>query len=258
MKNQIFNEINIVTMKRMGNSSIDGIITSPPYNISKKRKDNYYNTGYSELDNLTSEEYLKVRVNEFKEFSRILKDKGVICYNISYMHENPILPNLLITKIHEETDLTIADVIYWKKNNSIPFQTSPNKLSRIVEPVYIFVHKDNLTNFKANKEISKVNERTGQLFYKKYDNYIEAKNNDGYKSTLKAVYSTELVRKLIHIYYPNGSIIYDPFMGSGTTALGCIEEDLYYLGSEMKEEHYKVSLNRIHLLKKNIQSEKIK
>lgn len=245
-------------MKRMSDSSIDGIITSPPYNISKKRKDCYYNTGYSELDNLTSEEYLKVRVNEFKEFSRILKNKGVICYNISYMHENPILPTLLIAKVHEETDLTIADIVYWKKSNSMPFQTSSNKLSRIVEPVYIFVHKDSLSDFKANKDISKINERTGQTFYKNYYNYIEAKNNDGYKSTLKSVYSTELVKKLIHIYYPKGSVIYDPFMGSGTTALGCIEEGVSYLGSEMKEEHYKVSIDRINILKKAIHGEKIK
>lgn len=250
MKNQIFNEINIVTMKRMEDSSIDGIITSPPYNISNKRKDCYYNTGYSEIDNLTSDEYLRVRINEFKEFSRILKSGGVICYNISYMHENPILPTLLIAKIHEETDLTIADVIYWKKSNSMPFQTSPNKLSRIVEPIYIFVHKDNLSNFKANKEVSKVNERTGQHFYKKYDNYIEAKNNDGYKSSLKAVYSTDLIRRLIKIYYPKGSVIYDPFIGSGTTALGCIDEGLSFIGSEMKLEYYNISMDRIKKLEK--------
>jgi site-specific DNA-methyltransferase (adenine-specific) len=229
----------------MPDGFVSGIVTSPPYNISSKRKDYYYNTGYSDIDNLTSEEYLKIRVNEFKEFSRILVKGGVICYNISYMHQNPILPNLLISKIHEETDLTIADTIYWKKSNSIPFQTSPNKLSRIVEPVYVIVHKENLANFKANKEVSKVNPRTGQSFYKKYDNYIEARNNDGYKTTLKAVYSTELVKKLIEIYYCPGSLIYDPFMGSGTTAIACIEKHLNYIGSEMKEEYYNLSNKRI-------------
>lgn len=243
--NKIFNEVNLVTMKRISDGFVSGIVTSPPYNISSKRKDYYYNTGYSDIDNLSSEEYLKIRINEFKEFSRILIKGGVICYNISYMHQNPILPILLISKIHEETDMTMADIIYWKKSNSIPFQTSPNKLSRIVEPVYIITHKEKLSNFKANKEISKVNQRTGQAFYKKYDNYIEAKNNDGYKTTLKAVYSTELVKKLIDIYYPSGSLIYDPFMGSGTTAVACIEKKLNYIGSEMKEEYFNVSNKRI-------------
>lgn len=248
--NKIYNEVNIVTMKNMPNDFIDGIITSPPYNISKRRKDMYYNTGYSDIDNLTSDEYLKVRVNEFKEFSRILKKGGVICYNLSYIHENPILPNLLVSKVHEETDLTLGDVIYWKKNNSIPFQTSPNKLSRIVEPIYIFVHKSSVSNFKANKEVSKVNPKTNQKFYRKYDNYLEAKNNDGYKTALKAVYSVELVEKIINIYFKRGSLIYDPFMGSGTTSIGCIKSGCNYIGSEIKTEFFNDCLNRIYVEEK--------
>jgi DNA modification methylase len=163
--NQIFNENNMVTMSRMESNSISGVITSPPYNISSKRKDMYYNTGYSDIDNLTTDEYLEVRTNEFKEFDRIIKNDGVILYNMSYIHENPSLPHLLINKVISETNLTLADVIYWKKGNSIPFQTSPTKLSRIVEPVYVFVHKDSLTNFKTNKKVSKINPKTGQKFY---------------------------------------------------------------------------------------------
>jgi site-specific DNA-methyltransferase (adenine-specific)/modification methylase len=245
MINQIFNENNIDTMSRMDTGSIDGVITSPPYNISSKRKDMYYNTGYSDIDNHTPEEYLEIRVSEFKEFQRIIKDDGVVLYNISYIHENPSLPYQLINKVIGDTDFTMADVIYWKKNNAIPFQTSPTKLSRIVEPVYVFVKKHRLSDFKTNKEISKVNKKTGQNFYKNYTNFIEAKNNDGFKSTLKAVYSTDLVTKLIDIYFPTGSIIYDPFMGSGTTALSCKMKNCKYIGSEIKEEYYNQSIFRL-------------
>jgi site-specific DNA-methyltransferase (adenine-specific) len=249
MLNQIFNESNLETMGKMPDEFIDGIICSPPYNIGKKRKDFYYNTGYNEIDNLTTEQYLETRVNEFKEFSRILKNKGVICYNLSYFHQNPILPTLLISQIHQQTDLTLADIIYWKKSNAIPFQTSPNKLSRIIEPIYIIVHKDNINNFKANKKISKVNKKTGQIFYKNYNSLIEAKNNDGFKSPLKAVYSTELVKKIIQIYFPQQSLIYDPFMGSGTTACACIESKINYIGSEIKFDNFKTSEERIKILK---------
>ena len=168
MINQLFNENNIETMAKMPNGFIDGIITSPPYNITTKRKDVYYNNGYSDSDNLTQDEYLEVRTNEFKEFSRIIKGDGVICYNISYHNENPILPTLLISKIHNETDLTVADIITWKKSTSIPFQTSPTKLSRITELIYVIVKKDKLHSFSTNKEVSKINEKTGQKFYKNY------------------------------------------------------------------------------------------
>lgn len=109
------------------------------------------------------------------------------------------------------------------------------------ELIYVFVKKDKLHNFKTNKEISKINEKTGQKFYKNYTNLIEAKNNDGFKSSLKASYSSELVEKLIHIYFPENSLIYDPFMGIGTTAKGCINKHCDYIGSELSIEFYEDS-----------------
>ena len=240
MINQIFNEDNLSTMMRIPDNTISGIITSPPYNITTKRKDIYYNNGYSDNDNLTEEEYLEVRTNEFKEFSRIMNDKGVICYNISYHNENPILPTLLISKIHNETDLTIADIITWKKSNAIPFQTSPTKLSRLCELVYVIVKKEHLHDFITNKEISKINEKTNQKFYKNYVNIIEAKNNDGVKCKLKASYSEEFVEKLMNIYFPEESLIYDPFMGIATTARACKKNNRNFIGSELDKEHYEI------------------
>lgn len=244
-RNVIYNENCSITLKRLHDKSIDGIITSPPYNINTERSDCYYNNGYSEIDGLSESGYLQIRTNEFREFNRILKDRGVICYNISYAKENPILPTLLVSKVHNETGLTIADIICWKKPNALPFQTSPTKLSRITELIYIFVKKEYLHTFKTNKDISKVNERTGQKFYKNYTNFIEAKNNDGYKCRLKASFSQELVSKLISIYFPEGSLIYDPFTGIGTTQLSCVENNCNYIGSELMKEYYDISLLRV-------------
>lgn len=242
---KIYNENNLVTMSKIPSQFISGITCSPPYNLSTKRKDVYYNNGYSDIDGLSESDYIDIRVNEFKEFSRIMKETGVICYNISYHNENPILPTLLMTEVHRQTDLTVADIICWKKSNSIPFQTSPTKLSRITELIYIIVKKDHLHDFETNKEVSTINEKTGQKFYKNYVNYIEAKNNDGIKSKLKAAYSEELVFKLIDIYFKKGSIIYDPFSGLGTTARACKKSGLSFIGSEMDEEIYNQSIDLI-------------
>jgi DNA modification methylase len=245
MENKIFNEDNIITMSNISDKSISGIITSPPYNISTRRKDTYYDNGYSHLDGLSEEEYLKLRINEFKEFSRIIEDRGVICYNLSYHNENPILPTLLMTRIHQETDLTLADMITWKKSTALPFQTSPTKLSRICEQIYIIVKKEHLHDFRANKRISKINEKTGQKFYKNYVNLVEAKNNDSIKTKLKATYSEDLVTKLISIYFPEDSLIYDPFMGIGTTARACLKNKRKFIGSELCKDHYDTSIKYI-------------
>lgn len=260
MKNKIFNENNIKTMTKIPDNHCDGIITSPPYNLGRnpnhRRKDqDDYNLYTDNVDNLTEEEYLQVRTTEFHEFERIVKDDGVILYNMSYSKENPMLPLLLMNKIHDETNLTVADVITWKKNKANPFQTSPNKLTRISELIYVIVNKKHLHTFKANKEVSKVNDKTGQKFYKNYTNLIEARNNDGIKSKNKATFSTDLVEQLIHIYFPPKSIIYDPFIGIGTTAKGCLSKDCYFIGSELIKEFYEESKinvkNYVGLLRKS-------
>jgi site-specific DNA-methyltransferase (adenine-specific) len=243
--NTIYNEPNMATMLQMPDKFVDGVITSPPYNITTKRKDVYYNNGYSNLDNLTEDEYIQTRLEEFIQFQRIIKDEGVILYNISYHNENPILPLLLITEVHKQTDLTMADMISWKKSHSIPFQTSPTKLSRLVEQVYVMVKKDKLHSFRTNKEVSKVNQKTGQKFYKGYNNLVDAKNNDGIICDLKASYSSELVSKLIDIYFPKPSVIYDPFSGIGTTAVACKNSSLDYIGSEINESFWKIGNDRL-------------
>lgn len=243
--NRIYNENNIITMSKIPDKFVSGVITSPPYNQCSVRTDGYYNNGYSEIDNLSEEDYLEIRLNEFKQFERILKDDGCICYNISYQTENPILPTLLVTEVHQKTGLTLVDIISWKKPNSIPFQGSAQRLSRICELIYVFAKKENVRTFKTNKEVSKINEKTGQKFYKGYVNYIEAKNNDGIKCNLKASYSTDLVSKLIHIYYPKGSLIYDPFSGIGTTTVACRINGLNYLGSELNKEFFDIAIDRL-------------
>ena len=230
----------------MPDKFISGIITSPPYNLTSKRKDCYYNNGYANRDNLSQEDYLSTRLSEFKEFERILKDDGVICYNISYHNENPILPTLLMAEVHNKTGLTVADIITWKKKTSIPFQTSPTKLSRICELVYVIVKKDRIQNFKTNKVISSVNKKTKQKFYKNYTNFIDAENNDGIKSKLKASFSEDLVYKLFNIYFPIDSLIYDPFSGIGTTSRACKKSGRTFIGSEIEEEFWKHFCNNIY------------
>jgi DNA modification methylase len=135
----------------------------------------------------------------------------------------------------------------------MPFQTSPTKLSRVTELIYIFVKKDRLNTFKRNKKVSKIKEKTGQKFYKNYVNFIEAKNNDGYKCQLKASYSQDLCNQLINIYFPKGSLIYDPFTGIGTTQLSCIENYCDFIGSEIITEHYNIAIERVEEKRKELE-----
>lgn len=65
--------------------------------------------------------------------------------------------------------------------------------------------------------------------YKNYFNFIEAKNNEGSNDIHKATYSSDLVRKLLLLYVKEGSLVYDSFIGTGTTAVACIIEKIKYV-----------------------------
>jgi DNA modification methylase len=77
------------------------------------------------------------------------------------------------------------------------------------------------------------------------NNFIVAKNNDESTPLNKATYSVELCEKLLKIYSKVGDLIYDPFMGTGTTGVCCslIERD--FIGSEISEKQVEFSYERI-------------
>lgn len=60
-----------------------------------------------------------------------------------------------------------------------------------------------------------------------------------------ATFPKDLIRPCIRAGCPANGIVIDPFMGSGTTACVCIEENRNYLGIELNHEYIKIAENRI-------------
>lgn len=165
-------------------------------------------------------------------------------YNISYGNESPETMWLLIGEIIKQTNFTVADCISWKKANALPNTTSKNKLTRICEFVFVFVRKEEYLTFNTNKKATTTSNK-GQDFYEVFYNYIEAQNNDGSNELNKATYSTELVRKLLLLYTKEGDLVYDSFMGTGTTANACLIENRKFIGSELSSDQCIYAQKRI-------------
>lgn len=53
-------------------------------------------------------------------------------------------------------------------------------------------------------------------------------------------------RKLLIMISNENDVVYDPFMGVGTTAIACIKENRHYLGSEIDEAYFELSNKRIN------------
>lgn len=246
--NKIHNEDCLLTMEAM-DKIVDCVITSPPYNTARTGTNerafkNYENRYDIHLDNKTDAEYLEWSVDLFNGYDKILKPNGSVLYNISYSSENTDLIWKFVAEIINRTNFTTADTIIWKKDCAIPNNTSHNKLTRICEFVFVFARKNELDTFFMNKEVSKIAE-TGQKFYENKFNFIEAQNNDGSNDLNKATFSSAFVRNLILLYTKQDDVIYDSFMGTGTTAEACIIEKRNYIGSELSPEQCKYAEKRL-------------
>lgn len=246
MLNKIFNEDCFKTMERM---SIEGvkpniILTSPPYNTSKTSgsRDDHQNRYDIHLDNMTQDEYIEWTMKLFNEYDKILDKDGVILYNLSYASGkiNESISQqmyLLVADIIRNTGFMVADTISWKKSSAIPDNMTPNKATRIVEFIYVFCRKSEYHTFKSNKQVVKTMPHNGVKVYNTFSNFIEAKNNDYSSKLNKATFSSELVSELLDRYAFRGAIVYDSFIGTGTTARAIINygNDIKYIGSELSK-----------------------
>ena len=236
--NIIYNENCLETMKNHINKNcVDLILTSPPYNIADK------SIAYDVYEDKKSfEDYSNFILECFKGFSQMLKKGGIVIWNWSYGNNNISEFFILLARIIQESDFEIIDRLIWKKKSAKPDNLTSYRLTRIVEDVFIFRRKGE--EIKVNKQISSIR-KTGQKMYSPIFNFIEAKNNDFSNELNKATFSSELVLKLLNVYCKNNYLIYDPFMGTGTTAVG-----VKMFGGGVNILGLKFLENKLNMLKK--------
>lgn len=254
--NKIYNQDCIEFMRTCDAHTADIVLTSPPYNTDRSdgKCDKYtarYGGEYQ--DTLSNEQYIDWTIRLFEGFDRMLKPNGVVLYNISYSSDNRGVSELLwtlIADIIKRTKFTTADCIVWKKKSALANNTSSRHLTRICEFVFVFCRKEEYDTFQTNKGMTTTNAK-GQKYYENIFNFIEAPNNDENCPIHKATYSSLLCRKLLEIYASRGGqtkpLIYDPFMGTGTTAIACIREGLDWIGTELSTKFTEYANKRIEI-----------
>lgn len=254
------NENCFTTLENMAkaNYKIDLVLTSPPYATSRskvktqKAMDSYNRRYDICLDDMTPEQYRDWTVDLFNHFDKVLKENGVILYNVSYGSENPSALWLSLLSIIEGSNFMIADTIIWKKSSALPNNVG-NKLTRITEFVFVLCRKKEYKTFRINKKVKSVRQDTGQKYYENMYNFIEAPNNDGPCKLNKATYSSDLCVKLLDMYGQADYKVYDPFMGSGTTAIACEKwgsNEMVCIGSELSEQQVQFSKDRLEKYRK--------
>lgn len=60
----------------------------------------------------------------------------------------------------------------------------------------------------------------------------------------------ELFEYLIKTYTDEGDVVLDNCIGSGTTAIACLNTKRQYIGFEIEEKYYNTAVERINKLRK--------
>ena len=226
-------------MRTLPDECIDLIITDPPFNIGKKYE------SYS--DNLGFEEYIGWCKQWLDECVRILNSQGSL-YLFNYPENNAYLKIYLDTKLHFRRWLTWhyhtntghSKRNYTRTQHSILFYTKSDN--------YIFNKEDvaqpykNPTDKRIQKLIAQGHNGTGP-----YDTFIFniVKNVSKEKTEHIAQLPLALVEIFVRASSKKGQIVFDPFMGSGTTAVAAKRNGRHYLGCEISKKYGKIINERL-------------
>lgn len=232
--NKIYNENCINTMTHMEDSSVNCIITSPPYNLGgdfhtfcngKRVTYGDYNT-YK--DKLTESDYQEWQVDILNECHRILKDDGTMFYN----HKNRIVKGKIISPLEwiNKSDFNISQIVV------LNLKSTANVDKRRFLPVHelLFVLNKNINTKLNNLEC--------------LTDVWEMKKVPRKTSGHPATFHIDLPLRCIKAGTQEGDIVYDPFSGTGTVAKACVETNRKFIGSEIDEEYYHLSVENIQNL----------
>ena len=212
-------------MKNIPNNSVDLLLTDPPYVLNTKGGGTV-NKKMKLSESLADVEKAKI-INGYdielfgQEFLRVMK--GINAY--FWCNKAQIYDYL---KFYVGQLKCKFDIICWHKTNALP--TYFNKYLSDTEYLLYF--------------------GKGKCFPENYEDaktyYLSPLNTKDKKlwlhPTIKPLNITE---KIIRNSSKENNTILDPFMGSGTTGVACINTNRKFIGVELDEKYYKIAEERI-------------
>jgi site-specific DNA-methyltransferase (adenine-specific) len=235
---EIYNENCIDTMSRMPDKFIDLVITSPPYNMrtrirngkyTTREKSEHFSKKYEHFDDaLSIEDFYKFHSKVINELLRVSK---IVCYNFQIVTGS----KEAFFKIIGDFNIHIKDIIVWDKGNGQP--AMHNQVLNSCYELVLILEGDN----KCGRVIQNASFKRGEM-----NNILRIGRGVKITDIHSAVFPEKLPIELIKSFSNENDLIYDPFMGSGTTALASIKLNRNYIGSEISKEYCDVAEKRIN------------
>lgn len=279
--NIIHNEDCLSGLRKLPDNSVDCCVTSPPYFNLR----DYGVDGQIGLEN-TPEDYITRLVDVFREVRRVLKPEGTLWANIADSYATSGgkvregikakdligIPWMLAFALRDEGYYLRQDII-WNKMNTMPesvtdrctktheyiflLSKSPRyyfDAESIAEPVADSTLQRLAQNIERQKGSDRIPGKTNGPMKAAMPRFKEKRNKRSvwdistarYREAHFATYPEKLVQSCILAGCPEGGVVLDPFMGSGTTGLVAKKLGRNYIGFELNPEYAKMAEKRIN------------
>lgn len=180
-------------------------------------------------DDMPPEEYEEWQKAVISECIRILKPSGSLFYN----HKDIIYKGLIVPP-KWVYDFKVRQQIIWDRQSSC--MIDPHYFMPANEWIYWIVKDEKKVFFDKEKSVFRTN--------------IWRMNVD--KNPHPAPFPYIMAANIINCCSKEGDIVYDPFMGSGTTALASIKLGRQYIGSEISEKYVSMANEKIRIEKSQL------
>lgn len=224
MNNMLLNQDVREVFKTIPDNSIDLVVTDPPYKTTSRgnagtsggmlQKEINKKGQVFKHNNIKPQEYIP-------ELYRVLKD-GSHCY-IMTNHVN--LQEMI--NVATESGFKFVKCLIWDKGNKIMGQYYMSSFEYIL---FLRKGKAKRINNCGTADILRVPN-------------IKLKGEDG-----KNLHDTEKPVELMKIMIDNssneGDIVFDPFMGIGSTGVACLELNRRFIGVELDEQYFPIAKYR--------------
>ena len=246
---KIYNENCLITMGTMPNNYIDFVITSPPYDNIRN-----YNGYQFEFEKIA------------KELYRVIKPNGIIIWVVgdATINGSETGTSFKQALYFKEIGFKLHDTMIYYKNNPMPqignryhqhfeymfvlSKGNPKTFNPIIEPTKY----QGLANMKNRgqhgaldyEKIERTKEKkVGNVFSYSVGGGISTKDKIAYHHP--AIFPEKLVADQINTWTNEHDLVYDPFMGSGTTAKIACSLNRRWLGSEISKEYVEIAEIRL-------------
>lgn len=254
--NRIYNENCLDTMKKMPDTLVDMVLTSPPYDNLRDYKGYFF-----QFEDIA------------KELFRIIKKGGVIIWVVGDATDNGSETGTSFRQalFFKEIGFNLNDTMIYYKNNPMP--TTGPRYHQHFEYMFCFskgqpktfnpITEDCKYNGLANmknrgtkgelnyKKVERTTEKKiGNVFFYSIGGGISTKDKVAYNHP--AIFPEQLAIDQIKTWSNEGDLVYDPFLGSGTTAKVAHILNRNWLGSEISSEYVDIAEKRLSPLFENL------